>query len=91
MAKKLALLAFAVLTTAALVVEMRHQSRTLFAQLQALRAARDALNTEWGQLLLEEGTWAEHRRIEQMARARLEMSLPGRDRIIVVRTPEKAP
>lgn len=91
MPSRLALVALAVLVAAVLVVELRHQSRTLFAQLQTLRAERDALNTEWGQLLLEEGTWAEHRRIEQMARARLDMSMPGRNRIIVVRSPEGAP
>jgi cell division protein FtsL len=78
------MLAGAVLVIAMLVVALRHESRLLFAQLQALRAERDALNTEWGQLLLEEGTWSEHRRIEQMARTRLDMHIPGRDRIIVL-------
>lgn len=75
----------AVLGAAMLVIEMRHQSRLLFAQLQALRGERDALNIEWGQLLLEEATWSEHRRVEQLARTRLDMSLPGRDRIVVIR------
>jgi cell division protein FtsL len=84
MARRVIFLAIAVLTIAILVVALRHQSRVLFAQLQTLRAERDALNTEWGQLLLEEGTWSEHRRIEQMARTQLDMRIPGRDRIVVV-------
>ena len=78
------LLAVAVVAISILVVALRHQSRVLYAQLQTLRAERDALNTEWGQLLLEQGTWSEHRRIEQMARMRLDMDIPGRDRIVVV-------
>jgi len=86
-----ALLASAVIVIAMLVVALRHESRILFAQLQALRAERDALNTEWGQLLLEEGTWSEHRRIEQMARTRLDMHIPGRDRIVVLDGTRPAP
>lgn len=77
-------LAIAVLAIAMAVVALRHQSRSLFGQLQTLHAERDALNTEWGQLLLEEGTWSEHRRIEQMARTRLDMNIPQRDRIVIV-------
>lgn len=84
MARRVTFLAIAVLAIAILVVALRHQSRVLFAQLQTLRAERDALNTEWGQLLLEEGTWSEHRRIEQIARTQLDMRIPGRDRIVVV-------
>lgn len=91
MSSRLLVLAAAVLVASILVVELRHHSRSLFAQLQSLRAERDALNTEWGQLLLEEGTWSEHRRIEQLARARLDMSIPGRDRIVVLRASEAAP
>jgi cell division protein FtsL len=82
--KRVALLAFAVLLTSVLVVALRHESRLLFAQSQTLRAERDALNTEWGQLLLEEGTWSEHRRIEQTAGMRLDMRLPARDQIVVL-------
>lgn len=84
MPRRIAFLAVAVLATSILVVALRHESRVLFAKLQTLRAERDALNTEWGQLLLEEGTWSEHRRIEQTARTRLDMHIPGRERIIVL-------
>lgn len=84
MTRRAIFLAAALLAIALVVVALRHQSRVLFAQLQTLRAERDALNTEWGQLLLEEGTWSEHRRIEQAARTRLDMRIPERDRIVVV-------
>lgn len=87
MPKRVLLLAVATLLCAMLLIESRHESRTLFAQLQALRGERDALNTEWEQLLLEEATWAQHRRVEQTARSRLDMAIPGRDRIVVVHAP----
>lgn len=90
MPSRLLVLAAAALAASILVVELRHQSRALFAQLQSLRVEHDALNTEWGQLLLEEGTWSEHRRVEQLARMRLNMSIPGRDRIVVLRASEAA-
>ncbi len=82
-------LTLAVLATCIWVSELRHQSRSLFAQLERLRAERDALNIEWGQLLLEQATWSEHRRVEQIARARLDMNLPARDRIMVIHLGEQ--
>lgn len=80
----MALLLVGILITSVLVIEVRHRSRLMFADMQVLRAERDALNTEWGRLLLEEGAWSQHRRIEDMARSRLNMSLPSPDRIVVV-------
>ncbi|BAU47267.1 cell division protein FtsL [Sulfurifustis variabilis] len=85
------LLALATLATALSVIEIRHENRLLFAELQRLRQERDALNTEWEQLLLEEGAWSQHRRIEQMARKRLDMQTPGREQIVVVHAPAGSP
>lgn len=77
-------LTLAALVTALSVIEIRHENRLLFAELQRLQQERDALNTEWEQLLLEEGAWSQHGRIEQMARTRLGMRMPGREQIVVV-------
>jgi cell division protein FtsL len=88
MPRRFVWLVFAVVTTAMLVIHARHQSRLLFSELQVVRAEGDELNTEWGQLLLEEGTWSEHRRVEAMAHTRLDMNIPGRDRIVVVHSGE---
>lgn len=79
-------LTLGLLASALAVIELRHQSRLLFAQLQTARGERDALDVEWGQLLLEEGTWSEHRRVEAIARQRLDMNIPTKDRIVVVRS-----
>lgn len=90
MNRTMALLLVVVLAASMLVVELRHRSRLLFGELQALQAERDALNVEWGQLLLEEGTWSEHRRVERIARTRLGMDTPDSEHIVVVR-PEVRP
>lgn len=80
-----ALLTVAVLASAVGVVYVRNQSRVRFVQLQGLQAERDRLNVEWGRLLLEEGTWAAHGRVEKVARQRLDMAMPTPDAIVTVR------
>ena len=72
------------LALAVFVIDMRHRNRLKFAELQSLRAERDALDVEWGQLLLEQGAWSEHRRVEGMARVRLNMTLPRSEQVTVV-------
>jgi len=67
------------------VAYAKYQSRTLFAQLQDLREERDSLNIEWGQLQLEQSTWATPGRVETMARKRLGMRIPvPRDVVVLV-------
>lgn len=80
----MAIVVLAIFVSALLVVSLRHQARLLSTQLQALQVARDALNTEWGKLLLEEGAWSEHRRVETAARQRLDMAIPDAKEIVVI-------
>jgi cell division protein FtsL len=80
-----ALLALATLASALAVVELRHRNRAHFAELQALQKERDALDVEWDQLLLEQGTWAEHRKVERLARSRLDLAAPQPGQIVVLR------
>ncbi|HEB99652.1 MAG TPA: cell division protein FtsL [Thiotrichales bacterium] len=80
----LGLLLLAVLGSAIAVVYAKHRSRTLFIELQELRAERDRLDIEWGQLQLEQSTWANHGRIERLARERLGMSIPEHEDIVIV-------
>ncbi|WP_425443956.1 cell division protein FtsL [Thioalkalivibrio denitrificans] len=72
----LAALFLAVIVSALGVVYSKHHSRGLFIALQEELDIRDRLNVEWGQLQLEQSTWATHGRIEEVARGRLEMTLP---------------
>ena len=50
------------------VVEVRHQSRSLFVSLESLYDDRDQLNTAWRQLQLEQGALAMQSRVERIAR-----------------------
>lgn len=69
---------------AAAVISLRHHNRQDFAQLQMLRMERDALNIEWSKLLLEEGAWSQHPRVELTARKRLGMQLPAAEQMIII-------
>lgn len=71
--------------TALAVVHARHQHRQLFVQATRLEAARDALNIEFGRLQLEQATWAQSNRVDQVARDRLGMKFPEGAEIVVVR------
>ena len=80
-------LTVAVAGSALLVVYSQHESRALFAELQELNRERDALDAEWGMLRLEQGAWATHGRVERLAREELDMVMPGRDDVIILRRP----
>lgn len=58
------------------VVETRHQTRLLVVELQGMKNQHDELEREWTRLLLEQGTWSIHGRVEQIARNRLNMTVP---------------
>ncbi len=72
----LSMLLLALLGSAVGVVQAKHESRALMNELQKLRVEQDRLDTEWSQLQLEESAWANHGRIEQIARERLGMRDP---------------
>jgi cell division protein FtsL len=79
------LLLIAVAVASALgVVYMKYRTRMLYAEVQRLQQVVDAYEEEWGQLQLEQNTWAEHGRIERMAGARLKMILPPQESIIYI-------
>ena len=81
----LGLLVVANVLSAIAVVFARHEHRVLFIELTKLEKARDELNIEFGRLQLEQATWAESNRIDQVARNRLGMRFPETREIVVVR------
>jgi len=81
----LSLLVASVLISALAVVYAKHQTRGLFAELQQLEGTQDRMDTEWGQLQLEESTWATHGRVELLSRRQLEMVIPAPDSLVIVR------
>ncbi len=81
----LAVLVIANIVTAIGVVNARHEHRQLFVQLTRLERARDELNVDFGRLQLEQATWAEANRIDQIARSKLGMKFPESADIVVIR------
>ena len=66
------------------VIYTKHESRKLFVELEALTTERDALNIEWGQLQIEQSTWATHGRIEQVANDKLSLVRPEATEVFVI-------
>ena len=81
----LAALVVANVVSALAVVETRQHHRQLFVQVSKLERARDDLNIEFGRLQLEQATWAESNRIDQVARDRLGMKFPEGAETVVIR------
>ena len=74
-----------VLTACSLgLVTSQHQARKLFAELEREQERAKQHDVEWGQLQLEQSTWAMHARVEKIARERLRMSVPDARRTQVV-------
>jgi cell division protein FtsL len=80
----LILLLAAVVASAVSVVNARHEHRQLFVELSRLERERDELNIEFGRLQLEQATWADTHRIEQIARTQLGMKYPQADELRVL-------
>ena len=80
------LFAFAVVcvVSATALIYTKHESRKLFVELEQLTDERDELNIEWGQLQIEQSTWATHARIEQVAAEKLELTRPDTHEIYVI-------
>ncbi len=66
------------------LVYTKHESRKLFIELEELTHERDELNIEWGQLQIEQSTWATHARIEQVAFDDLALVRPTAKEIVVI-------
>jgi cell division protein FtsL len=81
----LAVLVVASVASALVIVLARQRHRQLFQQVSKLERARDDLNIEFGRLQLEQATWGESNRIDQVARDRLGMKFPEGNEIVVIR------
>jgi cell division protein FtsL len=66
------------------LVTSRHQARKLFVDLEREQAKARGYETEFGQLQLEQSTWAMPARVEKIAREQLKMTLPPSTRIEMV-------
>ncbi len=73
-----------VVGSALALVNAKHESRQLFVELERLKGERDRLQIEWGQLQLEQSTWATHARMESLGRGELALVTPAPEDIVLV-------
>ncbi len=74
-----------VIFSALTVIYSAYLYRQLFNQQQQMLQARDQMQVEWGQLLLEQSALAAHSRIEKVVTHKLDMYVPAPNEIVVVR------
>ena len=82
---RLSLLLLLALAVAAIgLVTSQHKARKLHTELEREQARAQALDVEWGQLQLEQSTWAMHSRVAKLAGERLRMRATDAKRTVVV-------
>ena len=81
----LAVLVAAVLGSGIAVVYARQEHRQAYVQLTRLVRERDEINIEFSRLQLEQATWAEANRIEQVATQRIGMVFPASAELVVAK------
>ena len=84
MARLNVILLVALVICALSLVTSRHQSRKLFVELEREQTLARNYDIEYGQLQIEQSTWAMPARIERIAREKLRMQLPGASRVEVM-------
>jgi cell division protein FtsL len=85
------ILFFALMFSSLGLVNAQHQARKLYIELEHLNQTEKQFNQEYGQLQLEQSTWAMHSRIEQIAGQQLQMQVPDAKRIQVVSLVSRLP
>ncbi|MGB4812971.1 MAG: cell division protein FtsL [Methylophilaceae bacterium] len=78
------ILFFALIISSLGLVNSQHKARNLYFELEKLHQAEKQYDQEYGQLQLEQSTWAIQSRIEQVATQQLQMQVPEAARVQVV-------
>jgi len=66
------------------VITSQHRARKLYFELEQQQDLTRKFDTEYGQLQLEQSTWAMHSRVEELAEMKLKMQVPDATRIQVI-------
>ena len=82
-----AVLAGILIVCALALVTSQHKARKLFVELQKQQDQARQLEVEYGQLQLEQSTWAMHSRVEKIAANNLQMRVPPATRVHLVLPP----
>jgi cell division protein FtsL len=80
-------LALVLIVCALAVIQAQHRSRTYFVGLERLKREARLLDEQWGQLQLEQSTWANPARVDALARSRVGLISPPQERIHVETVP----
>jgi len=67
------------------VIISKYHSRLVFIEIQKQEKMLDNYEVEWGQLQLELTTLTEENRVERVAKERLKLRMPQRDKIIYLK------
>ncbi|MGH8727323.1 MAG: cell division protein FtsL [Burkholderiales bacterium] len=78
------LLAIIAVAIALMLVTTRHEARKLVVALEQERKHSREIEIEWGQLQLEQSTWATPQRVEKIAQSKLLMSAPDSRHIVLL-------
>ncbi|MEQ1766397.1 MAG: cell division protein FtsL [Methylotenera sp.] len=78
------ILFFALMLSALGLVNSQHKARNLYIELERSNQAAKQIELEYGQLQLEQSTWAMHSRIEKIAATQMQMQVPDAKRVQVV-------
>lgn len=79
------LLLVVVILAALSAVNAQHQARKSFLALQQEKEKARQMEVEWGQLQLEQSTWAAPARIEKIAGQHLQMQRPKNGQVRYIR------
>jgi cell division protein FtsL len=78
------LLLFAVVVSGIGLAWSKHRARMLYNELEQTSKQQDESQLQWGKLQLEQATWAEHSRVEQIAKERLGLKFPSPEQSMVI-------
>ena len=90
MSKTTLILLALLLTSALATVASTHRARKLFVALENGQAEQKRIEIEWGQLQLEQSTWAKHALVEGLATKQLGMHTPDAARTQYVVASQRA-
>lgn len=74
-----------VLVSGVSVIYVTFKNRNFLNELQQLKSERNALQVQWGQLLIEQSTFSLEGRIERKAVDELQMQVPEFSELVMVR------
>ncbi|MEO8331475.1 MAG: cell division protein FtsL [Gallionella sp.] len=86
-----ALLLAAVVVCGLSVVTSQHKARKLYIELQKEKEQAQQMEVEWGQLQLEQSTWAMPARVEKIATQQLKMQLPKNGQVQFIKLNQTLP